>query len=197
MKKIAVDQAHQRLQTMRKAYAEYQNLENIADMKESWIKFLTAMSTVYSKLEQGCKVSEKSKNWFHKQKGIRRTDNLLNYLHRARNSSEHGIEEISLAGYSVEATVGDAENFEIGIGFSNDGRLFPHVKSAVSGSIKSFPFLHLIRVNDSRFGDFCDPASKHKDQKIDGTKVECIAPLAIIYIESMIDEAHSLISLEP
>jgi hypothetical protein len=53
------------------------------------------LQPVFTKLEQGAKSHPKSQPWSGPVKHQRRTDALLQYIHQARNSDEHGIQRIT------------------------------------------------------------------------------------------------------
>jgi hypothetical protein len=54
-----------------------------------WYDFLVNFNNAFSQLEQGAKISHRSKEWFSKVKKFRKTDALLIYLQHARNFEEH------------------------------------------------------------------------------------------------------------
>src|ERR1700722_15573764 len=95
MNKSAVLQAKQRLIKLEKSLAGLRAAGTTEDAEEAWTDFLLAASTIYSKLEQGAKGYRISEPWFGRKKKERRDDQLLRYLHFARNSAEHGIERVT------------------------------------------------------------------------------------------------------
>jgi hypothetical protein len=57
-----------------------------AKIEDAWAAFLVAADRVYTKLEQGSKISDNSKSWWGKKVHERRTDRLLCYVWHARNA---------------------------------------------------------------------------------------------------------------
>ncbi len=147
MQKSAVEQARRRLSTAKTAYHDYQSATNFEGKKQNWTLFLTALSTIYSKLEQGSKGSGKSQAWFGRRKRERKTDDLLSYLHHARNSDEHGLEEVTEAiEWRVDLNKGRGS-------ITLDGNLdIVGVSAGPKGSPKvSRMILELVSVRDDRY----------------------------------------------
>ena len=90
----AIEQAEIRLDRVRASTETLCLAKSYKELEIAWIDFLSASSTIYSKLEQGAKGFGKSEAWFGRKKNERRTDELLRYNHHARNSEEHGIDEV-------------------------------------------------------------------------------------------------------
>jgi hypothetical protein len=51
-----------------------------------------AAGGIYAKLEQGSRTNGRSRAWYGRIKNVRKNDELLSYLHHARNSEEHGLD---------------------------------------------------------------------------------------------------------
>ena len=94
----AVEQAQVRLRKAEKALEALKEADGYEAAEDAWTDFLLAASTIYTKLEQGSKSNNRSSGWFSRKKKERKDDPLLKYLHRARNSDEHGIERIDERG---------------------------------------------------------------------------------------------------
>src|SRR5690606_27755019 len=90
----AVEQAKIRLKKAETAIARLKSADSFEQAEDAWTDFLSATSTIYSKLEQGAKVNGKSSAWFGRKKKERKDDPLLRYLHYARNSDEHGVQRL-------------------------------------------------------------------------------------------------------
>jgi hypothetical protein len=168
MDAVAVAQARVSLVKAEKSLASLKAATKIEDAEEAWTDFLMATSRIYAKLEQGSKANGGSQGWFGRKKKERKDDELLRYLHFARNSDEHGIERVA-------ATSGD--------NFGLDGRkrrfnerqpykaqMLDQVTQEPVGEtvdvVIAGPTLKPIRVTDSRFGDFCDPPKTHRGKPI-------------------------------
>ena len=98
-----------RLERARNAVATLDAATALADMHSAWWGFLLAADGIYSKLEQGANGNRKSEPWFGKVKHLRKTDPLLSYIHQARNSDEHGIDDSSFTAVTATPTNPDVE----------------------------------------------------------------------------------------
>jgi hypothetical protein len=57
------------------------------------VDFLTAADAVYSKLGAGAKSAPRSRKWYGEKMALRKSDELLNYIHQAKNSDFHGLDD--------------------------------------------------------------------------------------------------------
>jgi hypothetical protein len=95
MDKAAVDASSVSLTKAIASAEALRTAKTMAEFGTAWSDFLLAAGRIFSKLEQGAKISGKSKAWFGPQKHQRQTDPLLAYIHHARNADEHGIGRIT------------------------------------------------------------------------------------------------------
>ncbi|MEO1490143.1 MAG: hypothetical protein AAFR88_12025, partial [Pseudomonadota bacterium] len=95
MNPSAIEHAKIRIEKARKAIERLKNNPSPGETKDAWTDFLLAASAIYSKLEQGAKSSPKSEAWYGRMKKERKDDPLLQYIHHARNSDEHGLTAIT------------------------------------------------------------------------------------------------------
>ncbi len=194
----AVEQAKGRLQRADKALYALKTAANYDEAEEAWSDFLLAASTIYSKLEQGSKSKGTSAGWFGRKKKERKDDPLLRFLHHARNSDEHGIERVAARGGNPTDLGGKPLMF-------NEYRehVILDVRDPKTGEIKEQnikailhgPSLTMVRVHDSRFGDFCDPPTKHMDKtiEVEDNSLIGVAGLGLTYLTNLIAEAEKLI----
>lgn len=112
MKKIAVEKAERNLISCETDYknllrAKKQINEQISSAAitrefhisyqpifDAWESFVGNANSLFSKLEQGSKSHDKSKNWYDTIKHLRRSDELLNYVKQARNCEVHTLEPL-------------------------------------------------------------------------------------------------------
>jgi hypothetical protein len=80
-----------------------------ANVTAAWIDFLYAFNGVYQKLQKGSLLNGKSKAWFGRIKHMRDSDELLSYLHQARNAEEHGLEAITKTEFNTPVLAGTDE----------------------------------------------------------------------------------------
>jgi hypothetical protein len=66
------------------------------EAEDAWERFLGQHSRVYEKLRAGAKGSKKSEQWFFGTvQPERKNDELLAYLHHARNADTHGLADVT------------------------------------------------------------------------------------------------------
>ncbi|MEM7508635.1 MAG: hypothetical protein AAF415_18035 [Pseudomonadota bacterium] len=93
----ALAQARERVERMAAAIAEMEKTDpSMVGFERHWIDFLLAHNTIFTKLEQGAKGNGRSQGWFGEVKSFRKQDELLRYLHHARNCAEHSLETTTL-----------------------------------------------------------------------------------------------------
>lgn len=169
--------------------------ESYAAFHEPWADFLLALAGIYTALEQGAKVKPQSRQWFGEKKRLRREDELLRYLHQARNAEEHGIAPVSnLEPPRVELVAGDRSMVR-GIEFEDnliriklDSRAQPggHIFQVDS------PAIRLVTVEDSRFGDTCDPPTKHLGKTLEDNFPSTVARLGLEYACLLVADAEAM-----
>lgn len=195
MKPEAVRQAKERLAKVRQAGAALEGaIEDLHAFRGHWSDFLIAASAVYSKLEQGSKTTGRSPEWFGRKKRERKDDELLRYIHHARNADYHGIEDVTRGGWAVDIEYDRGSSFEIAGNTDN-----PHEFTLDSYTGKNPPKILavegptpvLIPVKDSNVT--YDPPSMHLGQTIVDRSPRSIAKLGTIYLENMIHEAEQLL----
>jgi hypothetical protein len=197
MNKSAVSQAKQRLIKLEKSLAGLRAAGTTEEAEEAWTDFLVAASTIYSKLEQGAKGYRITEPWFGRKKKERKDDQLLRYLHFARNSAEHGIERVTATSPPNWHHDGRPLRFNerVPIKFqvtANPGTGTP--SGEILDGIIAGPTLKPVRAHDKRYGDFCDPPTQHMGKEITFSDfVDMIGEAAIPYLTAMIDEAETLV----
>ena len=185
----AIEQAEERLVSATKALAVLKANGDRRERESAWIDLITALGTVYSKLEQGAKQIDKSRMWFDIKKKERKSDPLLAYIHHARNSAEHGIvrtgryaiQSVSFTGMKPGATAGLRLTPEGMRPFSTDPDLeLRFVENDVS----------LLTVHDR--GVMFHPPTEHLGKTLAEFGASHIGTLAVEYVETMLIEANTL-----
>ena len=188
MNQKAINQATDRLKKATAAGDRLISARSYQDFESAWSDFLLAASGVYSKLEQGSKGHGPSEAWFGRRKHERKGDPLLSYLHHARNADEHGIEPISKF---------DEGSWAIGGGghYQLDAKTDLKV-THISGPPPTLTIqpsrVTLVRIKDTRFGDYFDPPTEHLKIPLDDQSPVAVARLALKYLDSMISDAATL-----
>lgn len=199
MKPIAIEQAKIRLIKARRATSRLINAKSYEDAEDAWTDFLSAAAAIYSKLEQGCKNDGASGAWFGRKKKVRKDDELLRYLHQARNSDEHGIERVTeQLGRSWDFTetpvVSGPNNF--GLVMRVDVHSFDEATGAVGDVITTGllhgPTIMCVTVKNSVYHDEFPVPKRHLNHDIDFAIPHELALLSLHYFGVLIREAEEL-----
>ncbi|WP_139043881.1 hypothetical protein [Allomesorhizobium alhagi] len=204
MNTSAVEQARKRLGKARHAVARLKDSSSYEDSEDAWTDFLLACSAIYSKLEQGAKKNGKSLAWFGRKKHERKKDDLLRYVHFARNTDEHGIERITAQEPGnntrmIRPTYGERHPITAQVFDPKTGERVGGLRKGVMDGAR----LRCVRVVDDRYGDACDPPLSHLGKpihipEVDGIRggdyPDVIAGLVLDYLETLVSEAETLAS---
>lgn len=186
-----------------KARAALERLESSASLDErasAWSDLLLAGNAVYSKLEQGSKVSGKAAAWFGRAERVRKLDPLLAYMHHARNSEEHGIEDITSRVKAGDASFTFREPFDpaklegLQLRIDTDAmgrvRVSSSDEDVITTKEYSKPSLVLVRVTDPRFNDYFDPPYTHLGSALLDQSPEAVGRLFVEHLNKLIEEAQ-------
>jgi hypothetical protein len=191
MKAEALQQAKSRLVRATQAIETLKTASTVEDAEAAWTDFLLAAATIYSKLEQGAKTNGKSQAWYGRKKKERRDDQLLLYLHFARNSDEHGIERV------VETTTANP-NLKFNERYPLKVQKLDQITHEPVGEpgdvVIAGPTIRPVRAWDSRFGDYCDPPTEHRGAVIRGGGDFCydVGIKGVAYLTELLEEAEGL-----
>ena len=161
----------------------------------AWSAFLTSTNRIYTKLLMGARPNAKSRQWAGNKKQERKNDPLLQYLHQARNSDEHGIApvaELIPGSFGIGTAPGHGAVVIKSIVMKN-GILTvdAHPPEALQLTLTP-PQARLARVFDDRNNIWYEPPSQHLGQPVTGTDPVKVAQLALNYFEGLLTEAESL-----
>ena len=209
----SIHQAEQKLISAREAYEAYESAKAKSDIdaaKRHWWLFLESINGVFLKIEQGVKCCDQCATWFGKFKYHLKTDPLLHYIQHARNSAEHGLEEIvPHAPQSLNFDpVGPTElGFHLA-GFQFEGQTEENPAPAkitvgyTDGTVKDVTKLYkqtygdrqfvLAKVSSPRHPKIVEPPKKHLEFKLKGNDPSELAGLALSYFDRMIAESKIL-----
>jgi hypothetical protein len=190
MKHAAVRQATERLKRAREALARMEKTAaSYAAFERAWSDFLLSCSGVYSKLEQGAKGCGMSEGWFGRKKHDRKRDELLRYLHQARNADEHGVGGTLLLYATIEAVRGKLHAIQFTT--SDDDATFTPIGDK-DADMKVRKHIGLKVVSDSRYGDVFLPPTEHLGQRLNEPTALDVARLGLSYLERLVGEACQL-----
>lgn len=192
MKPHVLEQAKERLEIAESHFATLKAARDYKEFRIAWTQFLLALNSVFSKLEQGVKGCSKSDPWFGQIKGQRRKDQLLQYLHQARNADEHGIRpvsELKSGGFSIgkggeSVHIVSMKDGVVTLGQNPDGS-FPTVEVYPSRAI-------LAEVFDDLHKDSFPPPREHLGKPLEDNLPVTVAVLGIAFVRKTLEEAARL-----
>lgn len=201
-KSPAIYQSLARLDKARDALKRLETAKSLNEGEGAWSDLLIAGNAVYSKLEQGSKAAGgKAAGWFGRIKKTRKDDPLLSYMHHARNSDEHGIEDITKRMGPGQATITIREPFDpaklAGVKLVFGPHRPGHVQvsssneDVISTKIYDKPSLVLVRVKDDRYTDYFDPPYEHLGAKLSDQAPAAVGKMFVEYLSDLIKTAKS------
>ena len=190
----AIEQSEERLSRAKDALKLLMGNGERKSRESAWIDLITALGTAFSKLEQGAKGDGRSEAWFGKKKHQRRNDQLLSYIHHARNVAEHRIAKSAAhSKYAVSFKGMLKPGTSVGLRLGNEG-MEPF---STEPDMELLQFtkndIHLMAVFDR--GVLYYAPREHLGKVLTENGARSVGPLAVSYVESMISEARELIVL--
>lgn len=193
----AIEQARARVAKAGVAVRAMESADSMAAYEAAWSDFLAAANTVYTKLEEGSHCDGKSKAWFGRMKHVRRKDELLNYIHHARNSDEHSIEPVArptLAGIHIEGTGKSTIHIKQ---IDDDARGDPRFEMNIAHHEGEFPritfnkvYVKLLRVRSLQ-KDWFEPPTSHLEAPLTSSEA-CraldVAQKGLAYLEWLVQD---------
>ena len=193
MKKIAITHAHERLTKAKTAVEAMEDSADFWSFGRAWSDFLIAASGIYSKLEQGAKVNGSSVGWFGRKRHDRKTDELLRYIHHARNADEHGLApttRVDPGGFAIGG--GGSYRFDGTIGSGGGNLAVIHLGGPPPRLEITSPSIRLVTVLDERHGDQYPPPSRHLGVTLPDNSPLAVAKHGLTYLSNLIAEAGKL-----
>lgn len=192
MDKDGLAQAQERLAKLRITAAIVTSDATMNERESAWLDFIQCHGTIYSKLQQASKADPKSKRWFEGKQAERKSDELLRYLHHARNAAEHTIiRSSSQVDFSIEGRVGKevGPGIGLGIGFDHLGRPYGIAQGLEDVQVHQLEVM-VLAARDR--GVNYPPPSKHLGKQVAHDTARAVAALALEHAEGMLREAETL-----
>lgn len=197
MKKIGVEKAKKRLALARQHLAAIQAARSYPEFEDAWYQFLVAANSADAILEATSRKDNISQPWFGGKIRQRKKDPLLNYMHQARNSDEHGIESVT-----------EHVPSSIGINAIGGALHIRHLTVTENGIIGDFdtsnggaPVIthtpahaRLITVKNEKFSDSFDPPTEHLGQQLSDASPYAVATLWLAYLEDLTTESEARVT---
>jgi hypothetical protein len=193
VKDKAITAAKIRIARAKEAVSAMEQAKSLRDIETAWTNFLVAAGAIYSVLEQGAKGNGKSEAWFGRAKHTRRTDDLLSYIHHARNSETHTIEGSTRTDFTLIPKDKRVKVHTPPDGGPQQVTLTNDMKPGDAVVEIGPPGIRLMTVRDERYKDSFDPPSKHLEKPIVDRTPIGVARLAIPYLDNLIDDAAAYV----
>lgn len=186
--------ARKRLERANAAVTELISCDKFKAFEHAWLDFLLHSKGVYTQLEQSCKVTPQSRQWFGAKKRERKSDEMLQYLFQARDSEEHTLENVTEIdpGHTIYGVEKE--------GYSNHITFYTGVDgSTIVKPLDGKPLLCETKPNTvkllpvtGRGGVIYNPPTHHKGKPIGDTSPITLAKLCVQHLSDLISEAEGL-----
>ncbi|QCB56262.1 hypothetical protein E5675_18680 [Sphingopyxis sp. PAMC25046] len=94
MRADAIDEANRAIRSAERDLSHLKNAKNLEEAEHYWGHFLESVYQIYEKLNAGA-TGTQSWHWYARKVEFREKDELLRYLHAARNCKTHRLEKIN------------------------------------------------------------------------------------------------------
>ena len=197
----AVQQAKRHLARADRARQQLLNSAEITETRSAWTDFLFAAAGIYEILKVGSRTSGISAAWFGRVVKERKDDELLRYLHRARNSDYHGIKEVTGDNglrslkqmpdgtFAGAMTIGEGlsvSNVRTGV-INSDG-----TETEITTPFIETTFATLVAVFDDVHGDTCEVPTNHWGQEMLFFEPLNAAASVMPYLTALVSMAEAL-----
>lgn len=196
----AIKHSRQRLQAVATALQDLRDAPDLGRAEMAWSIILNSGNGVFAKLEQGAKVNGSTSAWYGRVKSFRKSDPLLSYMHHARNSDEHSIEDVTVSMMVGQARLTIREPYDptkleglqitIGTDKLNNVVLSSSDENIVSTKMYDKPTLELTSVKDR--GQTYDAPQIHSGTQIENLGPVGVAELFFSYLEALLEEAQQI-----
>lgn len=96
MRPEGITAAQRELKRMIRAQHRCMSKRGFDEKEDAWDAYLTHASKIYGKLRAACHGEPLDWTWWKKKMDERQEDELLLYIHKARNSDTHRLEETTI-----------------------------------------------------------------------------------------------------
>jgi hypothetical protein len=194
MDQKAIEKSIIRLKTATKSVENMSSCIDQDAFVEIWYVFIMAYKNIWSTLERGAKISIKSKNWFENKRRVRQNDELLEYIYQSRNQEEHGLEPVSeLVPGEITLLMQVPEDLKIDVSSFKIVNGLAYLRNGQKAHILEYqpPTIALISLKMKRNKSYPVP-TQHLGNELQDSSPYNIAKLALIYMNSMVNEAKNL-----
>ena len=201
MKKSEYDRLRNKLRRAEKAAQDLSSSKSFEDDADAWKDFLYAANGVYEMLNKSLKSHKKGNPWMGRKNNERKSDDLLHYLQMARDSEEHGLEEVVAKEPSAWWITGDC--VINGVISSKTGTRLS-VSQIAGGCPIGFGTkrAHAELVPVTTRGVTYAVPTKHLEREIDRDEDEILgraplsmARLAILHLQNLVEEAKQFVEM--
>lgn len=186
----ALDHADKALSKAHRAFERLRTSTALDEAEDAWGDFLAAANIFYVKLKEGARGTP-SWDWFRKKLDERRDDELLCYIHHARNAHQHRLESITKRKPQITSYFAADPRKPVILYDIRAGAGVTHIGGGANVSIRKSPGgLKLQDVIDK--GVTYSVPTLHRGQPLPNDSPLTAAHLTLPYLGDMLSEAHSL-----
>lgn len=198
----AIPKCRDRLNKAASALFKCRSSQNITAFSSAWAEFLIHTGGVLNALDAGYKTTPQGRQYYGKVKRLGRADELVSYMHQARNAEEHDTKPTSEHQHGHVAIGAPGESVHISQlrvdqEFYRDpvrhlkGRAF-NMKTGGLPTIEVREAGPALKTITDQYGGVYQPPTSHAGKKITDKRPTAIAGLYIAYLEGLIADAERL-----
>lgn len=158
-----------------------------------WKRFLFSSDLVYNKLRRALEKHPKGDPWMGRKTAERKNDKLLAYIHQAKNSHSHTLQELvsTATGYTISVeTAGVTQSFHAD----------PHAKEQPKIVITPESLIHITKRPECvrlleviNKGTTYPVPTKHLGAPLQDQSIKEVTGHAYLYLRDMVDEAKQFV----
>lgn len=188
LKQKGFRKAHDQLADARHAARRMASAESLDQAEREWAAFLEHFARLFNKLLVACKDDPRAYPWFGRKKAEREKNEMLVYLHQARHSHEHSLDDITERTDAYLGIGGPGEQiFVKELRFDDRGRISGSVSGTPKVTVTKGPAkLRLLPVSNR--GVTYHPPKEELVAELEATPWR-ICDAALEYAEQLLAEA--------
>lgn len=200
----AIPKCYDRLSKAKRALQQSRSAHNFEDFSSAWSEFLIHTGGVLNALDAGSKTTPQGRQWYGGIKRHAKEDELLLYMHQARNVEEHSLDATT---ENEPPSIKIGPMSDGGVKFDNlhlnDGFLKNPTKNIIGKAWRTKDGLPptiinnaggpiLKRISDERYGNEFQPPEYHDGKRLLNNSPLFVAEIYMQYLTRVIKKAAEL-----
>lgn len=199
----ALSKLSERISRCERALNELRQCNSSTAARSAWNDFLVPAHAFYEIMRKAVKDDPKARQWFGGIDKLRKSDEPLAYMHHARNSEEHSLEQTTDARncLSLGFPPGYSRAYSINSFTAENGKVIHCDMTSLDGLPLPeiwFPDqFTLVDVIDDRSGNTYRVPETHLGKKLPDSEPVRIAALMLKYLKTLLEEFETKYAPKP